>query len=313
MIDLNLGGLKLGDIELVELVGRGSFGQIYRGTISNGDPVAVKIAVRSDECELTQALAIYSGSFGRVHPSPEKLLEIQYYRVSSAPDLFPHTSEVKRAGTYAYLQMEFLRGDTLRQRIDRKSSFDVLSNLKTAIQLYECFARLAKSKLKFHGDLKPENIMVQNDKIVLLDPGYFGTLACEEGMIPNVVVSSPRYYPRLEANDSFAAGAILWELLAGIHPLDGCDAASGASFPIGQKLLQDISYQEMMGRYFLSPLKRVASSPEVFDLEPELTGILLNSIGLVRSGGCLELDQEQASFGNILKRLQSLVFLDATD
>lgn len=313
MIDLNLGGLKLGDIELLELIGRGSFGQIYRGTVSNGDSVAVKIALRSDDCDLTQALAIYSGSFGKVHPSPEKLLEIQYHRVSSAPELFPRTSEVKRAGTYSYLQMEFLRGVTLRQRIDSKSSFGELSNLKTAIKLYECLVRVAKSKLKFHGDLKPENIMVQDDKIVLLDPGYFGALACEEGMIPNVVVSSPRYYPRLEANDSFAAGAILWELLAGVHPLDAREAGSGSSPRMGERLSRDISYQEMMGRYFLSPLKGIASSVELFDLEPELTGILLASIGLVLSGDSVELDLEQSSFGSILKRLQALQFLDATE
>ena len=304
MVELNLCGLKIDSIVLAELIGQGSFGQVYRGVDALGNSCAVKVALKNESLQLTEALAIYSGSYGKVHPLPEKLLEVQYKRVSAAPGLFPLTESPQYAGNYSYLKMNLVNGMTLRAFLAK--GLEITGKLQLAIRLYACFEQIVKSKLKYHGDLKPENIMVTDKEIILLDPGYFGSMSCTEGLIPSVVISSPLYYPRLEPDDTFAAGSILWEMFAAKPVLCVSESTEDDRVLVAAESLQsEIAYQEMLGRYFLSPLRSLAIPAEVSQLPIELQDILLASLGLILKDETLSLDKEQASFASILSRLQA--------
>src|SRR5205823_1116164 len=128
-----------------------------------------------------------------------------------------------------FVVMEYLKGMTLRHLInsDLKPGGMLVKDIGASIKVFEAFCQLSQSKLDYHGDLKPENIILSGGGVRVIDPGYFGSMRCKEGMVPHVVVSSPQYYPCLEPDDSLAAALCLWELCLGQPLLARVDSMSG--------------------------------------------------------------------------------------
>jgi serine/threonine protein kinase len=155
--------------------------------------------------------------------------------------------------------MEFIKGMTLRQLLNHNLVIadQHINDIDLAIKVLDALVALKNSKLEYHGDLKPENIILSGAGVRIIDPGYFGPLASEEGMIPRAVISTTQYYPLLEPDDSFAIGCMLWEICLGYHPLMNAEKqeqAGSQKKAIGTDLQAQIAVQELMGRYFLSPL-----------------------------------------------------------
>jgi serine/threonine protein kinase len=70
----------------------------------------------------------------------------------------------------SYLCLEYLPGLTLRQLTRAKQA-----SLQTLVEILETLDRVvARSPIKYHGDLKPENIIVTTTGAKIIDPGYFG-------------------------------------------------------------------------------------------------------------------------------------------
>jgi serine/threonine protein kinase len=216
-----LSGLRVDKFHLHESLGSGSFGEVYRALVGKGRVVAIKVA--RQELELRDAdinsgesiaLGLYSGAYAGIHPAPERLLQLQCERSAQAQHLFPDTAGPFRCGELQYLVMEYLDGVSLarffREGADAKGK--QYQELSIASKLYELLMKLRCSKLAYHGDIKPQNIMVTSKGLRFIDPGYFGPLACREGLIPNAVLSTPAYYPCMEPDDAFAAGVVFWEL-----------------------------------------------------------------------------------------------------
>ncbi|MBX9685372.1 MAG: hypothetical protein K2X27_01645, partial [Candidatus Obscuribacterales bacterium] len=211
MQNTSLSGFKLGSYRIHECVGRGSFGAVYRAVADDNSFVALKIANQmplkaldepSLDESLTEAFCIYSGGYGDVSPSPAALLELQVARSQASSGLLPKCSGPFVFGNTHYLLMDFVKGMTLRRLLAQglKAGEQKIRDLDLAIKVFEAFEALLNSGLKYHGDLKPENIILAGAGVRLVDPGYFGPLACLEGMIPQVVITTPRYYPTLEAD-----------------------------------------------------------------------------------------------------------------
>ena len=181
-----------------------------------------------------------------------------------------------------------------------------------ANKLYELLLKLRCSKLEYHGDIKPQNIIITSKGLRLIDPGYFGALPCREGMIPNAVITTPAYYPCLEPDDAFAAGAILWELCLGRHPLRFSRAEDGQQqLSSGVQLKQKLKMQELSGRYFYSSICDLLL-PQVLDpaISNDLQRLLLSAIGLEYSGkNALELELAPAipTPQEVLEQIKSVI------
>ena len=112
------------------------------------------------------------------------------------------------------LVLEYVRGKTLREKIRSLEGIHLNWFLAIVRALVAC--KQAET-LTWHGDLKPENIVVKpSGKVVLLDPAM---RVAER----RVVTTTPHYNPLLLADskaDVMAIGIMIYEILTGTLPFD---------------------------------------------------------------------------------------------
>ncbi len=213
-------GDRLGPYRIVELVGRGGMGVVYRAARDDENftkDVAIKLidpGMRSDEIlrrfrAERQILAMLD------HPNIARLLD-----GGSTADSGP------------YVVMEFVAGRPLtRWCDDRALPIEERLNLFLTV----CHAvQFAHQRLVVHRDLKSDNILVTDDGSPrLLDFGIAKLLA-PEGADRDVTRTAPvhrmltpdyaspeqvRGEPTTVASDVYSLGVVLYELLTGERPL----------------------------------------------------------------------------------------------
>ena len=112
------------------------------------------------------------------------------------------------------LVLEYVRGKTLREKIRTLEGIHL--NWFLAI-VRALLAMKAAGTLDYHGDLKPENLIVKpSGKVVILDPAM---RLPERG----VATTTPHYNPLLlreSKADVMAIGIMIYEILTGTLPFD---------------------------------------------------------------------------------------------
>lgn len=112
------------------------------------------------------------------------------------------------------LVLEYVRGKTLREKIRSLEGIHLNWFLAVARAL---LALKQAGTLDYHGDLKPENVVVKpSGKVVLLDPAM---RTAEH----RVVTTTPHYNPLLLTDskaDVMAIGIMIYEILTGTLPFD---------------------------------------------------------------------------------------------
>jgi serine/threonine protein kinase len=112
------------------------------------------------------------------------------------------------------LVLEYVRGKTLREKI--RSLEGIHLNWFLAI-VRALLTMQQTDQLAWHGDLKPENIVVKpSGKVVMLDPA----MRTAEN---KVVTTTPHYNPLLLTDskaDVMAIGIMIYEILTGTLPFD---------------------------------------------------------------------------------------------
>ena len=156
---------------------------------------------------VTEAKAIEEGAVHNVTPDTMQLLYDQGMLIKSwnSPS-FATINEIVRESNFCYLRMDYIEGKTFRQLLDENGISKSL-----LLELLNVLAGLKQLPgYQYHGDIKPENIMVANDgKVTLLDPAYYGSLHCLEGLNYDCLVTTIAYYPILKPDDLFAVGISL--------------------------------------------------------------------------------------------------------
>ncbi|MCA8977902.1 MAG: protein kinase [Planctomycetes bacterium] len=112
------------------------------------------------------------------------------------------------------LVLDYVRGKTLREKIRSLEGI----HLNWFLALSRALLAMRESgSLAYHGDLKPENIIVKpSGKVVMLDPA----MRLPEG---HVVTTTPHYNPLLLTDskaDVMAIGIMIYEILTGTLPFD---------------------------------------------------------------------------------------------
>jgi serine/threonine-protein kinase len=132
------------------------------------------------------------------------------------------------AGGFLYYVLPFVRGESLRQKLDREKQISVPEAITLATQVAAALDFAHRQGI-VHRDIKPENILIQEGEALLVDFGI--ALVAEEAArrltTPGAWVGSPHYmspeqamgdHPVDARSDVYALAAVLYEMLAGEPP-----------------------------------------------------------------------------------------------
>jgi serine/threonine protein kinase/tetratricopeptide (TPR) repeat protein len=211
-------GAALGPYVIVEPLGSGGMGEVYRGRDPRlGRDVAIKVLSAS--------------------PDAERLSRFEREARATAVLAHPNIVTVFDVGTHEgvpFLVSELLDGQTLRQRVSG-GPLPVHDAVDLAIHLARAVAAAHALRI-VHRDLKPENIVITRSGILkVLDFGLAklraDTPALSEAPTvyrsqPGLLIGTPAYMapeqlrgePVDERADIFAIGTILAEMIGGVNP-----------------------------------------------------------------------------------------------
>lgn len=208
-------GLQLGHYRLVERIGAGGMGEVWRGERIDDfeQQVAVKlIRPLMDSPALRERFSRERRILARLdHPNIARLLD----------------GGVSEDGTPWYA-MEFVRGEDIVSHA-RHHDLDVRARVELLLQVCNATAQ-AQSQLIVHRDIKPSNLLVDDSgRVRVLDFGIARLLDDSADLQltgTGVRVYSPVYAAPEQirgdavgtAADVFALGAVLFELLTGEPP-----------------------------------------------------------------------------------------------
>jgi len=163
----------------------------------------------------------------------------------------------------AYLVMEYVPGDTLRQRLGTEPPPLLQQRLQWFKEIAEALGSVHQMGL-LHRDLKVSNILVrEDDSLALLDFGMETQLLITASFLQENEIYSTPYYVSPERilgeaagmpSDLYALGVILYELLTGRKPYDGS------------------CLQELLMEHLVTPIPRLPD--EFLAYQPLVDGLL---------------------------------------
>jgi serine/threonine-protein kinase len=209
---------RLGKYPITGVLGRGAMGVVYRGydpVIKR--PVAIK-TIRKEMIEEEERTEAMSGRFRR---------EAQAAGTLNHPGIVS-VYEYGEDAKFAFIAMELVEGNTLRDYIARGTLFDEHDTVSIMSQLLDAL-QFAHDHAVWHRDIKPANIMVMgNGRIKLTDFGI-ARIESSDFTKTNVIMGTPGFIaPELYLGrdidhrvDIFSAGVLFYQLLAGRAPFSG--------------------------------------------------------------------------------------------
>src|SRR5688572_25796658 len=207
---------KIGRYQILERVGRGGMGVLYRGF----DPVLDR------EVAVKVMLADFSEDTEQMRP--------RFYREAKSAAKLQHRNivtvfEFAEENNQPHIVMEFLRGAPLSSRMEEAPPLTLDDKLDIVTQLCSGLGYAHKEGI-VHRDVKPANVFVLQDGTVkLLDFGIAklstSTLTRQGDVIGSAPYMSPEQVSGTQdldgRSDVWSTGVLLYELLTGRKPFDG--------------------------------------------------------------------------------------------
>ena len=216
---------RIGSYRIVRKVGEGGMGCVYEAV---HDEIGKRVAVK-----------VLHASYSR-----EAEIRARFLSEARAVNLVQHPGLVSifdygcTADDAAYLIMEFLKGETLRDRLKRQGKLPVKDMQRILRQIVDAVGA-AHEKGIVHRDLKPENMMLvadrdlmEGERIKILDFGVAkmtqqagGAMTQAGALLGTAEYMAPEQCLNAKAVDEkadiYALGVICYELLTGAVPFTG--------------------------------------------------------------------------------------------
>ena len=208
---------NLGRYEIISELGQGAMGIVYKAT----DPLIDRI------------VAIKTINLGAAQEEKEEY-EARFYQEAKAAGRLSHPNivtvfDVGKSGDIAYIAMEFLQGQELRDVMLEAKRMSVERVVDIVTQVAQGLAYAHEHGI-VHRDVKPSNIMVVRDgHVKITDFGIARMASSSVRTQTGMVLGSPKYMSPEQVmgkqtdqrSDIFSLGVMLYEMLTGQPPFVG--------------------------------------------------------------------------------------------
>ncbi len=212
---LNRGTLFAGRYEIIEELGKGGMGSVYKAFDQKLQEVVALKIIRPE-------LGFNAAAVERFKTELKNARKIAHRHVCRLYDL-------GEAGLVQFISMEYVEGEDLKKFIRRAGPIGAARAIAIARQVAEGLAEAHRMGV-IHRDLKPQNIMVDRDgRARIMDFGLSRFLESEGMTGSGVMLGTPEYMSpeQVEArdvdarSDLYAMGVILFEMVTGRVPFEG--------------------------------------------------------------------------------------------
>lgn len=200
---------------ILERIGGGGMADVYRAHDKLLDrSVAVKVLrsqFTSDEEFVTRFRREAQAAARLSHPNI-----VNIYDVGCDEDIY-------------YIVMEYISGETLKERIQRAGQLSIESAVRIAVEIAEALEHAHQNGL-VHCDIKPHNILTTKaGRIKVTDFGIAKAVTSATMTHTGTIIGSVHYFSPEQAkgaavgakSDIYSLGVVMYEMLTGTVPFNG--------------------------------------------------------------------------------------------
>ncbi|MEO5589387.1 MAG: serine/threonine-protein kinase, partial [Gemmatimonadaceae bacterium] len=206
-----------GKYQIERELGRGGMATVYLARDAKHDR---EVALKVLHSELSSALG------------PDRFLrEIKVAARLNHPHILPlHDSG--EAGGFLYYVMPYVRGESLRDRLNRTGKVPLEEALYLARGIAGALDYAHRQRV-IHRDIKPENVMLHEGEAIVMDFGIAKAVSAASGDTltqMGMMVGTPAYVSPEQAagesdvdgrSDQYSLGCMLYEIISGRKPFEG--------------------------------------------------------------------------------------------
>ncbi|WP_438318367.1 ABC transporter substrate-binding protein [Streptomyces sp. HUAS TT3] len=211
--------LIAGRYQLVERIGQGGMGRVWRGLDQHlfGREVAVKEILFPPGMEAADRTALLRRFIGEARAA----VTLSHSGIITIHDVVEHEGA-------PVIVMELVRGQSLAAVLRSGGRLPVQRVAEIGAAVLDALAEAHRARI-IHRDIKPDNVLLAKDRVVLTDFGIAHLAdATTKLSHSGIVIGTPHYMPpeQLEgkrptpANDLWALGATLYHAVEGHPPFD---------------------------------------------------------------------------------------------
>jgi|GEM_PF-552760 len=208
---------RLGSYRILQILGVGGMGIVFRAE----DPrLKRQVALKAMKPAVAASPA-----------AKDRFLREAQFTAALEHDNIVHIYQVDEVGGVPYIAMQFLRGESLKTRLERVVRLPERDVVRIGKEIAAGLAAAHKRGL-IHRDIKPDNIWLEaeTDRVKILDFGLVRAADDDAGLTQSgMVLGTPRYMAPEQAQghevdhrcDLFSLGSVLYHLAAGQTPFAG--------------------------------------------------------------------------------------------
>jgi serine/threonine protein kinase/Flp pilus assembly protein TadD len=211
-VTLQIGEVIQGRYEILQLLGQGGMGSVYKARDSELDRLVALKIIRPDLATNQEILQRFK----------QELILARQVTHRNVIRIF----DLSQADGLKFITMEYLEGQDLRQVLREKGKLTPQEAARVILQICRAL-EAAHIEGVIHRDLKPQNIMLdQKGRAYVMDFGIARSVHLPGMTQTGALVGTPEYMSPEQAkgeklderSDLFSLGVILYELLVGQSP-----------------------------------------------------------------------------------------------